>query len=101
MFVYDKVTQFDWKRCIEDTYVRCETDAEIPILSIMEAIFEVLKQVPLEAAEVSGVAEHHNTFEQNSNGSALTSDCNLAWHLERLRRSPWKQLKRTTLYPIV
>ena len=41
--------------------------------------FEVLKQVE----------QPHNTFEQNSNGSALTSDCNLAWH--RKRRSPSRE----------
>ena len=74
---------------------RCETDAEIPILSIMSRGHLVLKQVrrwrhcappSLTAASAASAArrrEPHNTFEQNSNGPALTSDCNLAWHRKR------------------
>ena len=80
---------------------RCETDAEIPILSIMSRGHLVLKQVrrwrhceplSLTAASAASAArrrEPHNTFEQNSNGPALTSDCNLAWH--RKRRSGKKR----------
>ena len=35
------------------------------------------------AASAARRREPHNTFEQNSNGPALTSDCNLAWHRKR------------------
>ena len=83
---------------------RCETDAEIPILSIMSRGHLVLKQVrrwrhctvrrpasqrPQQPRRCARRREPHNTFEQNSNGPALTSDCNLAWH--RKRRSGKKR----------
>ena len=66
------VKQFDLKHCIED---RCETDAEIPILSIMEAIFEVLKQVPLRpAARVEHIIHSSKTL------MALLSPLIATWH---------------------